>query len=69
MLMVKEFFAVGGRCIPSDIASHSLNIFNAINATLSHNQKWGPISQVAVLEALLKSMKYVMRFATFQKVL
>lgn len=69
MFMVKEFFAVGGRCIPRDIASHSLNIFNAINATLSQNQKWGPISQVAVLEALLKSMKYVMRFATFQKVL
>ncbi|KAK3877288.1 hypothetical protein Pcinc_017991 [Petrolisthes cinctipes] len=58
----------GGRCIPRDISSQSVNIFNAINATLSQNQKWGPISQYAVLEALLKSMKYVMRFATLQKV-
>lgn len=65
MLKKKEFFAVGGRCIPRDIASHTLNIFNAINATLSHNQKWNPISQIAVLEAL----KYVIRSATFQKVL
>lgn len=59
---------LGRRCIPLDVASHTESIFKAIDATLKQNENWGPINHFAVLKALFKAMKYVIRFATFQKV-